>query len=239
MSVPAPPSTPLDHAYQIQRQRLSQAVTAAATAIWARAYQDRQRSISQTVQIVTVGQKHVVALVDAYFAAKMLQATGSGTVKGLDPALYTIGVLRGVAADVVYARPFGALGAAFNAGADKAQAVDSGLAALTKLAATDLQLAQTHSARDWMSSEATIVGWRRVLNGASSCPLCTAASTRTYRTSDLMPIHEHCDCTVEPLWGEHAVASVGTTVRVENDPELGPRLLADSWSSVGPRLITS
>jgi len=238
VSVPAPPSTPLDHAYQVQRQRLSQAVTAAAAAIWARSYGDRVQAVNQSVQIVTAGQRHVVALVDSYFALKMAAATGAGAVKGLDPARYTIEALRRVPADVVYARPFGALGAAFNAGADNAQAVDSGLSALTKLASTDLQLAQTHSASDWMQGESTIVGWRRVTDG-NPCELCGLAATRTYRKEDLMPIHEHCGCTVEPLWGTHAVASVGTVVTVENDPELGPRLMAASWSPVGPRLIAS
>jgi len=227
---------PLDHAYQIQRRRLSAAVTAAAAAIWARAYHDRQQAVTQTVQVVTAGQRHTVALVDAYMAAKMLQATGHGAVKGLDPALYTIAALRGVPADVVYGRPFGALSAELAKGADQPQAVDSGLAALTKFASTDLQLAQTNSARDWMTSEATIVGWRRVTDG-NPCELCGLAATRTYRKEDLMPIHEHCGCTVEPLWGDHAVGSVGTTVRVENDPEIGPRLMAASWSPVGPRLI--
>ena len=97
-------------------------------------------------------------------------------------------------------------------------------------------MAQTNSARDWMQDEVTIVGWRRILN-LPSCELCTIAATRTYRKSDLAGIHEHCDCTVSPLFGTEPVASVGTTVRVEMDPEIGARLMADSWSSVGPRLI--
>jgi hypothetical protein len=52
-----------------------------------------------------------------------------------------------------------------------------------------------------------------------------------------MPIHEHCTCGVQPLYGTEPVASVGTTVRVEHDPELGPRLMADNWTPVGPRII--
>lgn len=236
MNVAAP--SPLDVAYQAQRVRLSVAVTAAAAAVWARAYHDRAQAVAQMVQIVAAGQRHVVALVDAYMAAKTLQATGAGSVKGLDPALYTIAALRGVAADVVYGRPFGALGAALARGEEQPQAAASGLAAAEKLAATDLQLAQTHSAKDWMAAEATIVGYRRLLTGPGPhCALCELASTRTYRKADLLPIHEHCGCTVEPLWGTHAVASVGTVVRVEHDPELGPRLMATDWSPVGPRLI--
>ena len=131
MSATAPPPSQLDRAYQAQRLRLRTAVTAATAAVWARTYQDRARAVGQTVQIVTAGQRHVVALVDAYMAAKMLQATGGGTVKGLDPALYTIAALRGVPADIVYGRPFGALGAAFSRGDAQAQAIESGLAALS------------------------------------------------------------------------------------------------------------
>jgi hypothetical protein len=87
------------------------------------------------------------------------------------------------------------------------------------------------------TDEFRIVGYRRVLSGEGPhCKLCTAASTRTYRIADLMAIHEHCTCGVQPLYGTEPVASIGTTVRVEDDPELGPRLMADSWSNVGPRL---
>ena len=68
------------------------------------------------------------------------------------------------------------------------------------------------------------------------CALCEAAATRTYRIADLLPIHEHCTCGVLPLYGTEPVPSVGTAVRVEDDPELGPRLMADNWSNVGPRL---
>lgn len=176
--------------------------------------------------------------------AKTLHATDRRVQITLDPARYTTAAIRQVAADAVYGRPFGAYGAFVKDGAHPADALRAATASATKLAATDLQLAQTHAARDWMSAalegatdELRIVGYRRVLTGPGPhCDLCTAASTRTYRVSDLMPIHEHCGCTVEPLYGTEPVASIGTTVRVEDDPEIGPRLLADSWSDVGPRL---
>lgn len=235
-------SAQLETAYRKQRDRLAATISAATARAFTQLYADPKAAIRTVVPIVETGQQISVSLVDAYMAAKTLQATGQGTVLGLDPARYTITALRnGVPAIDVYGRPFTVLDAARNA-ADPSQALTGAQAALDKLVRTDLQLAQTHSARDWMTEQAKtataetrIVGWRRVTDG-DPCALCAAAATRTYHTGDLMPIHEHCSCTVEPLWGEHAVASVGTTVRVEIDPELGPRLMADGWSSVGPRI---
>lgn len=231
-------SAQLDIAYRAQRSRLSATVAAAAARAFTTLYSDPKATIQTVVPIVQSGQRLGVSLVDAYMAAKTLEATGQGSVIGLDAARYTIAALRnGVPADDVYSRPFNGF-----SGGDRQKALVGAHAALDKLVRTDLQLAQTHSARDWMTEQAKtatdetrIVGWRRVTDG-DPCALCAAAATRTYRTADLMPIHEHCGCHVEPLWGEHAVGSVGTTVRVEIDPELGPRLMADTWSSVGPRI---
>lgn len=235
----------LDQAYQAQRLRLAATVTAGVASAWASLHQDRPAAIAHVVRIVGVGQAHTAHLVDSYLTAKTLEATGRNVPVALDPTLYTTDTLRGIAAATVYGRPFGAHGALLKDGAKPSQAVQAAQASVSKLAATDLQLAQTHAARDWMQAAANempvgelrIVGYRRVLSGPGPhCALCTAASTRTYRVADLMAIHEHCTCGVQPLYGTDPVASIGTTVRVEDDPEIGPRLMADNWSPVGPRL---
>lgn len=241
-TVPAPLSG-LNAVYAAQRARLVATVTAAVAFAWAQLFADRSRTVTYIAQLVEAGQAHLVGLVEAYMAAMQRQTAGVSSEVSLNPALYTTSALRGLPAEVVYGRPFGAYGAFLKDGAERSDAVRAAQAAVTKLAATDMQLAQTHAARDWMrdaserdqGSELRIVGYRRVLN-PPSCELCTLAADRTYRVADLMPIHEHCDCGVEPLWGTEPVASVGTTVRVEDDPEIGPRLMAASWSSVGPRL---
>lgn len=226
----------VDGVYRSQRLRLVNTVQAAAAAAWAQGFHERGPVTEHVLALVHAGQAHVVALVDAYLAAKTGQAIGGGHVKGLNADLYTVARLRGKPAEEVYDRPFGALGGQLAEGAPFEAALQSAQASVSRLVRTDLQLAQTHSARDWMASDERIVGWRRVLSG-EGCELCEAASTRTYRTQDLMPIHEHCSCGVEPVYGIEPVASVGTTVRVEDDPELGPRLVADSWSPTGPRLL--
>lgn len=240
----AAPST-VDITYGAQRLRLVAAVEAAVAAAWAHRFQDEKAAIDQIVRIVETGQSHTVHLVEAYMLAKAIENDIRVARVGLDPASYTTSIMRGIDASVVYGRPFGAYGAFLKDGASQADAIRAAKASVSKLAATDMQLAQTHSARDWMhkvlgekpTSELQIVGYRRVLTGAGPhCALCEAASSRTYKTEFLMPIHEHCTCSVAPLWGTEPVASVGTTVRVEEDPELGPRLLADNWSPVGPRI---
>lgn len=236
----------IDAVYGSQRLRLAATVAAAVAAAWAHRFQDREAAISQIVRLVTAGQGHTVHLVEAYMAAKAAQDGATVARVGLDPASYTTTILRGIEAASVYGRPFGAYGAFLNEGQSQETAIRAAKSAVSKLAATDLQLAQTHAARDWMQAASQqdetaalqIVGYRRILAGPGPhCVLCTAASSRTYRAETLLPIHEHCTCGVAPLWGTEPVASVGTTVRVEEDPELGPRLLAEDWSSVGPRII--
>lgn len=185
-------SVQLDNAYQAQRARLSNAVMAGAAAVWAEGFRDRERTIGQVVPFVEVGLGLTVSLVDAYMAAKATAAGERAVVKGLDPALYTIAALRGLPAAEVYERPFGALGGQLAEGAEFGAALQASQAALGRLVRTDLQLAQTRSARDWMAGEERVVGYRRVLGPGKNCSLCVSASSRTYRKEDLAPIHDRC-----------------------------------------------
>jgi hypothetical protein len=67
------------------------------------------------------------------------------------------------------------------------------------IALTDLELATTHTARDVLSSEQSVVGYRRVLTGAENCGMCVVAATRLYHKRDLMPLHPNCDCVIAPV----------------------------------------
>lgn len=213
-------ATPLDHAYRSQRIRIVNTVRAQTKRLWAvSSTQQQQQFVGQAVPVVAAGQAAVVTLVDGYLAAKAQAETGEGAVQGLDPAGYTTGMLRGAPAAEVYARPFGVLGAAIAGGAEFSAAKASGGDYLDKLVSTDLQLAQTHSARDWMSNEPRVTGWQRVTSGG--CDFCQQAASRTYRTRDLMPIHEHCHCSVVPVFGDVEPEPIGD---VEHDHELGARL---------------
>lgn len=230
-------SAALDVAYRSNRLRLVNLTVQTAGATWQQNYHDREAAIARVVPVVEGGQRATVQLVNAYMVASAREAGHAAGVMALDPAGYTTAAIRGLPAEEVYDRPFGALGGQLEQGAEYATALESAQASLRRLVETDMQLTQTHAAHDWMAGEERVVGWRRVLGGGKHCALCTAASTRTYRKSDLMPIHERCHCSVSPVFGREPVASVGTTVRVEHDPELGPRLVADDWQSTGPRLI--
>jgi len=44
-----------------------------------------------------------------------------------------------------------------------------------------------------------IVGYRRVLSG-DDCDACTEAAGYLYSSEDLLPIHEHCQCGIEPVF---------------------------------------
>lgn len=221
-------SAELDNQYRAQRLRLRATVLAQIARIWATAQpQSRDAFIAAVLPVVHAGQAVVVRLVDAFFATKTIDATGAGRVKGLDPAAYTVEAIRNQPAAVVYDRPFGALGYALATGADFAVARAAGGAALEKLASTDLQLAQTYAARDWMSDEPQIVGYQRITSGG--CPLCTAAAGRTYRSEDLAPIHEGCRCDVAPVYGDVTHEHLPSGLVAVSDPELGSRLADDTW----------
>lgn len=225
--------TQLDVTYRAQRLRLRAAALALAARVWAGASTQRQDEfVDQILAAVAAGQAQVVRLVDAYMATKTLQATGRGEVRGLNPDDYRTEQLRRASADEVYKRPFGAVGYTLEKGGDFAAARVAGGALLDKLVSTDLQLAQTYSARDWMREEETIVGYERVA-GLRACELCAAAATRLYHSEDLMPIHEHCSCDVVPVYGDRPVRQepIPDGVVFVHDSELGPRLVDETWAA--------
>jgi hypothetical protein len=204
--------------------------------IWANDYQDEEQTITSALGLVAAGQARTVSLVDAYMSAKTREVVGRGGVKGLDPALYTVDRLRGAPAREVYQRPFGALGAFIaNQGQDGWGAgMAAATASLVRLAKTDLQLAQTHAARDWMVEDRHVRGYRRMLGGNENCELCQDAARGFYYREDLAPIHERCACSVSPVYGEpgplQRAALHTKTCRVDHDAEIGPRLLAPGWT---------
>ena len=70
------------------------------------------------------------------------------------------------------------------------------------LVETDVTLAARQEFARIMRATPTIIGYRRVihpeLTKSGTCGLCIAASTRTYDKRNLLPIHDHCVCTVLP-----------------------------------------
>lgn len=234
-------SAELDAIYRSQRLRLAATVTAGAARIWSQSFRERERTIERVVPLVFAGQRRTVDLVDSYMAMKMRMAIGRGEPKGLNPDSYTVDQLRGRPAGEVYDRPFGALGSFLGREEGFGAAMSASVASLERLVRTDLQLTQTHAARDWMADDERVNYYERVLGAGKNCELCVAASERRYYREDLAPIHEHCGCSVAPGFDEQEVGNLTRAMRLRNagptytvqvtpDPELGARLTADGWS---------
>lgn len=152
---------------------------------------DLARFVALAVPVVLAGQRQVSALTDAYL----------GQVLGTRPSGVAQDYPRGVDPADVYARPYVTVRTALSVGKSLSQAKSEGVDRLKDIAATDMQLAKTHTA-DRAFRTAGIQRYRRVLTGSVSCALCYVASTQTYRTGDLMPIHPGCDCSVAPVEGD-------------------------------------
>ena len=75
-----------------------------------------------------------------------------------------------------------------------------------------------------------ITGYRRVIHPEMSkggtCGMCIAASTRIYRVSELLPIHDHCACTVAAVTEDHDPAD-----------EMNARDLADLYGKAGGNTV--
>lgn len=160
---------------------------------------DIERFVRAVVPVVQGGQRQVAALTDAYLATLARTVLGSGKPVGVSPASVTD--LRGVPAAEVYARPGVTVWMALRDRKPLDQAVSEGLERARDIAASDLQLAKTHTARRHLLGDNRVTGYRRVLEGARDCGLCIVASTQRYHKGDLLPIHPSCDCGVLPIYG--------------------------------------
>jgi hypothetical protein len=145
---------------------------------------DLDRFLKQVVPVVLAGRKQVSALTDAYLSRK-LGIPAKGPID--------TDALRGVSAAEVYARPFVTVRTKLSEGLPFEAAVSAGAARLTDISLADMQLAKTHTSREVYQS-AGAERYIRVLTGGMNCALCYIASTQTYATDDLMPIHPGCNC---------------------------------------------
>ena len=69
---------------------------------------------------------------------------------------------------------------------------------------TDLQLADTHAAREIARVDPRAAGWwGRQLTGDENCGLCIIAATQRYKHGSLLAIHPGCDCVPVKLADEH------------------------------------
>ncbi|MWK39580.1 hypothetical protein GEV43_40000 [Actinomadura sp. J1-007] len=146
-------------------------------------------------------QRQMASLTDAYLAALLADMRG-GPPRPTGAPAPTGAQLRGVDPEVLYARPFRTLYAGLGDDKPFEQAMADAERRLLHVAATDLQLAKTHTARQVLDADPRVTGYRRVLVGSVSCGLCVVASTQRYRKENLLPIHPGCDCAVAPIVGD-------------------------------------
>lgn len=103
------------------------------------------------------------------------------------------------------------------------QAIEHGRQRAEALAATDMQLAKRQAAKTAFAHDDKLVGYRRVLEGAYSCGLCIVASTLRYRIDTvrerggtLFPIHNACDCSLEPIYNANEIQRRPTSFSVDS-----------------------
>lgn len=178
---------------------------------------DIARFVNAVVPVVLGGQRRTAALTDIYLATLASRVLG-GTARptGVRATQVTGTALRGVDPRQVYRRPGVTVWSALANGRPLTAAVRDGRTRALVLATTDLQLVQTHTARAVFATDNRVVGQRRVPSGGRSCGLCLIASTQRYRRDDLMPIHDRCSCSVEPIYGTEDPGQVIDPDRLES-----------------------
>lgn len=200
---------------------------------------DIDRFTATIVPVVRGGQRQVANLTDAYLATMARLVLGAGTLTGVPDAV--LDAIRPVPPAEAYRRAGVTVWAALAAGAAYPDAVGKGGARAESTAVTDLQLAATHASRHVLTADRRATGYRRVTNGRC-CDLCEQASDRIYRTGDLLPIHNRCTCTVEPVYRAEDPGEVpGGEVTddrgrpaVREHGELGPVLVVAGQQFTGP-----
>ncbi len=188
--------TRLDRAYQSAITRLRERLEALLRRQFHAAgdYRDADadRFVAQMVPLVLAARAASSSLTAGWLSQKLTDALGR-TVRA---AMVDTTGLRGVPVEEVYRRPFRTVWAELSEGRPLAQATEAGEARAADLVLSDIQLAKTHTARE-VFQQAGVDRYIRVLKGEQSCALCYVASTQTYSTSTLSPMHPGCDCDVD------------------------------------------
>lgn len=146
--------------------------------------------VDTVVPLVLASQEATVAQADAYLSAEAGLATGSSTAPWRLDAASLIGARarRGDFLEDVYGRNHRAAASTF-------------LERMTREVNTDVTLADRGATYVHTAGDTRITGYRRVLSPGKNCGLCVAASSRLYHRSELRPIHQHCGCTTQAIYG--------------------------------------
>lgn len=155
--------------------------------------------LERILPLLQGAQVQTAALTDAYLAAIITEATGSFIAPlGLDPNQVT-NLRMNTTMEAAYTRPFHTLWYEQSKGTEFPQALRLGLERAEHMVSFDIQLARTHASALVLQQTDGIQRYQRVLSGSENCDICSVAARHVYKTSDLMPIHTKCDCTVAPV----------------------------------------
>jgi hypothetical protein len=241
--------SPLDERYAAVVKRVRARVVEYALAQFAAGQfrdADRDRFVALVVPVVLAGQRQVSALTDAYLAQVLTTSLG----RPVRPSGAVNDYPRPTEPTEVYGRPYKAIWTALSAGTKFADARRIGEERLKDIAATDMQLAKTHTARASFQRNG-VTRYARVLTGSQSCALCYVASTQTYSRGDLLPIHPGCDCSVSPIFGDfdrdaeleathEAIAErFGTSDRGARAVDYRKALIVRQHNDIGPVLTVA
>lgn len=176
--------------YHAEVARTRAAVALQLTTLWNGLPDYRDADVDSFVRVavpkIQAGQIHTARLTAAYMGGPVLSRD-------------LIVASRKVSQRDEYRRPANSLYTALSRGSSFSDAIAAGKTRLESLVVTDMQLALVTQAQHSLTAN-RITHYRRVLTGSENCSLCLIASTNVYSTSDLMPIHGSCDCTVEAIF---------------------------------------
>lgn len=188
------------------------------------------------------GAQHQVAVASALYLALHAGAATDQTVTApaVDRATVTTAALRGTPGFDVWSRPGSTVWAALSRGSTVTAALAAGAARAHALSAIGLELAHTHTARAALAARPDVVGFQRA-PGDGACDLCRAA-TEQYGPDELLPIHGHCFCVVDPIYRDQPPVPVlapdravtGHPYTVHTHGEIGPMLARKGQTFTGP-----
>lgn len=175
---------------QAHRRRLDRLRQRALTAVVAADREDTDQFVSTVVPLVLGAQRVAVAQADAYLSAEAGLATSTSTEPwGLDASqLIGAHARHGDFLEDVYGR---------NHRADASRFAER----MAREVNTDITLADRSATFVHTEGDTRITGYRRTLSAGKNCALCVAAATRIYHKGDLLPIHSHCGCGTQPIYG--------------------------------------
>ena len=156
-----------------------------------------EQFIAMAMPIILGGQRAVAQTTAADLSASLAELIGPGArLKQYSLAASSGKSLRGVRPEEVYRRPFEEIWRALQTKGELEfdAALERGTTRLRSLLETDLQLSATHTVANGTRGMAH-VSYRRVPHNGS-CALCAIASTQSYHSGSLMPIHPGCRCAV-------------------------------------------